>query len=176
MLTTLSIIAVLLAVKVILNGRKLARMEALLHDVIEHQDAVDDRLNHLSRKTKKTTCKQRAFDRKIQQQRRKQDQFQHQQEKIQREQRKQADQIEKLRFTVTQADAVIIATRERLTGFYSLLDIALATQAAAYPASAEDVRAQRQILTLTNQIHTAERKLAKAEFERDAANQKLQAA
>lgn len=98
-------------------------------------------------------------------------------------QRKQAEQISrqeerivKLEFQMKQATADIEAEAERISALYALMDIAAKEQAGAVPGSKADVRAQKQILSLNNQIHAAERRKAKAEFTKMTARQKLSAA
>lgn len=80
------------------------------------------------------------------------------------------DQQCKKQFKLDQALADIEAGKVRLSQLYAILDIAEANQAAAAPGSAQDVRYQKQIVTLTSQIARAEKQLAKAQFDRDTAS------
>lgn len=89
--------------------------------------------------------------------------------------RRHEEQIQKLRFQIEQATADITAEQNRLSQLFALLDIAEATQAAAEPGSKADEQAQRKIMTLENQIHTTEKRIAKAQFTKAAAEKKLAA-
>ena len=81
-----------------------------------------------------------------------------------------------MQFALEQAAAEIEAGNNRLSQLFALLDIAQANQAAAMPGSRDDVRYQKQILTLESQIHTAEKRIAKAAFTKAEAENKLKIA
>ncbi|MBO5967291.1 MAG: hypothetical protein J6S14_02200 [Clostridia bacterium] len=102
------------------------------------------------------------------------------QKRLAEEQRKQAallakhdEQIAKLEYRMDQAEADIAHWKEAVGKLYALLDLAEAEQAASVPGSKTDVACQKRIITLTNQIHTAESKLRKAAYERNTAQSKL---
>ena len=75
-----------------------------------------------------------------------------------------------------QAESDIAHWKAQLGALYALLDLAQAEQAAAVPGSKADARAQKQIITLGNQIHSAEAKLSKAQHIKKTAERELSAA
>lgn len=162
----MTIILVIAIAALIWQNRKLMEQLAKVSD---RQEDMEHRLDKLSRKTRKQTFKQRQFDRKLEQQRKRQ-------ERIVKEQTKQAELISKLQFQLEQAMSEIEAGSNRLSQLFALLDIAQANQAAAMPGSREDVRFTKQILTLENQIHTAEKRIAKAQFTKAEVEQRMTAA
>ena len=100
-----------------------------------------------------------------------------------KEQERQAAQILKhgkrladLEHRMEQAEADIEHWKAQLGALYALLDLAQAEQVAAAPGSKADARAQKQIITLGNQIHAAEARLNKAEHIKKTAEQELSAA
>ena len=104
------------------------------------------------------------------------------QERQAKEQTRQAEQLARheeqiamLEFRMTQAEADIAAESERIASLYALMDIAAAEQAAAVPGSKTDIRAQKQIISYQSAIHAAEKRKAKAEFTKQAAQRKLSA-
>ena len=112
------------------------------------------------------------------------------QEQIIREQIRQARELERheaklaahekriadLEYRMTQAEEDIAHWKETVGALYALLDLAQAEQAAAVPGSKADARAQKQIITLGNQIHAAETKLSKAKYTKKTAERELSAA
>ena len=162
----MTIILVVAIAALIWQNRKL--MEQLAQ-VSDRQEAMETRLDKLSRRSRKQTFKQRQFDRRLEQQRKRQ-------ERIAKEQTKQAELISKLQFQLEQAMSEIETGNNRLAQLFALLDIANANQAAAMPGSREDVRYQKQILTLENQIHTVEKRIAKAKFTMSDAQRRMSAA
>ena len=103
---------------------------------------------------------------------RQQVQLRQEQTRQRREQERQAAQLSELDFRITQAEADIAAGQERIASLYALMDLAAAQQAQATPGSAEDERAQRKIISLQNQIHAAERRIAKAQHVKETAQRK----
>ena len=148
---------------------KVVKLQKAVDSLTAQQLAFDERINKLNRTTKKATNKQRAFDRKLKQQRQKQERLQKEQQKLRAEQAKQTETINKMQFKLNQALADIEAGKVRLAQLYALLDIAENNRAGAVPGSSADVRYQRQIITITNQIHSTEKRIAKAEFDRNTA-------
>ena len=106
-------------------------------------------------------------------QRREQDRQAQEQERQRKEQVKQAEQLAALEHRVTLAESDIAADNERVAGLYALMDLAAARQAQAVPGSKEDEAEQRKIISLQRQIHTAEKRIAKAEYDRDSALRRL---
>lgn len=94
------------------------------------------------------------------------------QERQRKEQTRQAEQIAALDFRISQAETDIANGQERTAGLYALLDIAIAAQQKTEPGSPEEERAQRKILSLTNQINSTERKIAKAQYDKEAAQRR----
>lgn len=105
--------------------------------------------------------------------RREQDRQAQEQERQRKEQVKQAEQLAALEHRVTLAESDIAADNERVAGLYALMDLAAARQAQAVPGSKEDEVEQRKIISLQRQIHAAEKRIAKAEYDRDSALRRL---
>lgn len=104
------------------------------------------------------------------------------QERIAKEQERQAvilakheEQIAKLTFRMERAEHDIDALTERLQNLCAKRDNYMAQQAACTPMSKDWDKWQTKIISLDNQIHSAEARLAKAEFIREQAQQKLSA-
>ena len=167
-IATLTVIVALL----LWQNRKLMQQLALLSD---RQADMEGRLDKLTRKTKKATFRQRQFDRRLEQQRRKQVRLAKAQEHMQKEQTRQAEQLSKPQFDLVQAMAEIDAGNTRIAQLFALLDIAEANRAAAMPGSREEVRYQKQIISLEQQIYATQKRIAKAEYTQKTARQKLAA-
>ena len=86
---------------------------------------------------------------------------------------KQAEEIQKLNYRLSAAEANIEHWRSQVCSLYALLDIEEAEQASAVPGSAKDIKHQKRIITLNNQINNAESKLSKAKFEKAFCEGKL---
>ena len=172
MTTAVLILSVSALIFTVIQNRRLALRLAALADA---QTVTENRLDRLSKKTRRTTNKQRQFDRKLEQQRKRQERISKAQEQIKKEQRKQAQSISKLSFRISQAESDIAAGMDRLSQLFALLDIAEANRAAAMPGTAQDVRYQKQIVSLTAQIASTERRIEKARFDRSQAQEGLAA-
>lgn len=168
-------VMIILAVAVTVMAYQNRRLALQLAALADAQAVTEGKLDHLSKKTRRTTNKQRQFDRKLEQQRRRQERISKAQEQIKKEQRKQAQSISRLSFRISQAEMDIATGMDRLSQLYALLDIAEAHQAAAMPGSVQDVRYQKQIVTLTAQIAATERRIEKARFDRSQAQEGLAA-
>lgn len=83
--------------------------------------------------------------------------------------------IAELEFRVTQAESDIEHWKEQYMNLTALLDIELAEQAGAVPGSKSDIQHQKRIIALTNQIHSAESKLAKAQHIKETAAAEISA-
>lgn len=101
-------------------------------------------------------------------------------ERLRKEQERQAaqlerheEQIEKLTFAVEQNTRDIEFYQTRTAELYAQLDNLLLLQAGTVPGSKDHTRYQSKIVTLNNQIHSAECKLAKAQFCKAQAERKL---
>ena len=95
------------------------------------------------------------------------------QERQAKEQERQAAEMEKMRHVLAQATADIDFLQERSAELYAQLDYQLLLQAGTVPGSKQFEKYQSKIVTLKNQIHTAENKLSKAQWNRDTAQRKL---
>ena len=145
----------------------------------EQINALSDRLDTLSKKSGKRFNK---YEKKLAQQRHKQmqqaakqEKLRKEQEKLSREQTKQAATLSKLQFKLSLAESDIAAAQDRLTGLFAILDCIKAQQADTVPGSPADIRLARQAIVLESQIATAERKLAKAQYDAQAAKEGLAA-
>lgn len=172
MTAVILIISVSALILTVIQNRRLASQLAALMDA---QTITENRLDKLSKKTKKATCKQRAFDRKLEQQRKRQARLAKAQEQIKKEQTRQRETLNKLSFRISQAEADIESGNDRLSQLFALLDIAEAHRAAALPGTAQDVRYQKQIVTLTAQIAACEKKIRKAEYDARTAREAIAA-
>lgn len=102
------------------------------------------------------------------------------QERQAREQEKQAAQLtkheerlKKLEFRMKQAENDIEHLLDTINDLYALLDYEKMEQAAVLPSSKEFVKHQNKIISLTNRIHSAESKLAKAQYIKEEAAREL---
>ena len=101
-------------------------------------------------------------------------------EALRKEQARQAAEIERhnaelerMRHVIAQATADIDFLQDRTADLYAQLDYQLLLQAGTVPGSKQFEKYQSKIVTLKNQIHTAENKLSKAQWNRDTAQRKL---
>ena len=90
-----------------------------------------------------------------------------------KEQERQAAEMEKMRHVLAQATADIDFLQDRTADLYAQLDYQLLLQAGTVPGSKQFEKYQSKIVTLKNQIHTAENKLNKAQWNRNTAQRKL---
>ena len=111
---------------------------------------------------------------------REREQLRKEQERQAKEQARQAAEIAKheqeldrMRHVLAQATADIDFLQERTADLYAQLDYQLLLQAGTVPGSKQFEKYQSKIVTLKNQIHTAENKLSKAQWNRDTAQRKL---
>lgn len=86
---------------------------------------------------------------------------------------KHAEDIQKLNYRLSAAEANIEHWRSQVCSLYALLDVEQAEQASAVPGSAKDIKCQKRIIALNNQINSAENKLSKAKFEKTFCESKL---
>ena len=172
MTTAVLILSVSALIFTVIQNRRLALRLAALADA---QTVTENRLDRLSKKTRRTTNKQRQFDRKLEQQRKRQERIGKAQEQIKKEQRKQAQSISKLQFKMQLAESDIAAAQDRMTALFGILDCYKAEQAAALPGSRQDIAAQKQIISIENQIAACEKRIAKAAFDKATAEQTLAA-
>ena len=110
-----------------------------------------------------------------------------QQVEIQREQMRQAkelerheawlikhdEEIEKLQFRMSKAESDIEHWKEQIGNLYALLDVAQNELEQCIVGGKNQTKYQKQVITLNNQIHAAEQRLAKAQFDRDCAERKM---
>ena len=102
--------------------------------------------------------------------------------RLAKEQQRQAEELAKheeriadLEFRMTQAEADIDHWTEQVGNLYALLDLEQTEQAGALAGSKTDIKCQKRIITLNNQIHMAEQRLAKAKHIKETAEKKLSA-
>ena len=82
-------------------------------------------------------------------------------------------EIERMRHVLAQATADIDFLQERSAELYAQLDNVLLLQAGTVPGSSQHTKYQSKIVTLHNQIHAAETKLSRAQYQREQAQRKL---
>ena len=114
---------------------------------------------------------------------RKQEKIQREQERIRKEQAKQAEQIAKhekrisdLEFKMEQAESDIAHWKEQTGNLYALLDVLQVELEQAIVGGKNQMKIQKQIISLTNQIHAAESRLAKAEHVKAVSKKELEVA
>ena len=95
------------------------------------------------------------------------------QERQAKELAKHEDMIARMTEQMRKADADIDFLTTRIADLDYQLDFQLMTQAALLPGSKGFEKCQGKIVTLRNQIHTAESRLANAEYKREQAQRKL---
>ena len=83
-------------------------------------------------------------------------------------------EIEALQFKVGKAESDIVRLKEKINELYALLDIEENKLSACANGSNEQVKHQKKVITYRDQIHTAEQRLNKAQFEKDCAERKLE--
>ena len=154
---------------------KNAQLQKAVTALVDQQTDVNNRLDKLSRKSRKQTNTARKQEQKIERLHRKQREQADRQKRIETEQKKQAQSISKLQFKMQLAESDIAAAQDRLTSLFAILDCIKAQQEEAVPGSPVDVRLARQAVVLESQIATAERKLAKARFDAQAAKEAMAA-
>jgi len=77
------------------------------------------------------------------------------------------------RYKLERAEADIDFLQRRSAELYAQLDYALMQQAALIPGSKGFESLQRRIMSLENQIHATETRLAKAQYNKEGAQRKL---
>ena len=95
------------------------------------------------------------------------------QERQAKEQARLAEEQERMRHVLAQATADIDFLQERSAELYAQLDNVLLLQAGTVPGSSAHTKYQSKIVTLHNQIHAAESKLSRAQYQREQAQRKL---
>lgn len=105
------------------------------------------------------------------------------QERLTKEQERQAAQLAKhekrladLEHRMAQAESDIGFLQDRIANLDAQRDYLLLQQAGTVPGGKEHTKYQTKIISLDNQIHTAEAKLSKAMHTRDMARKELEAA
>lgn len=100
--------------------------------------------------------------------------------RIEKEQAQQAERMDKLeaeqrkaRFEIEQNSADIAFLQERTSELYAQIDYYTLLQAGTVPGSKEHSKYQSKIVTLHNQVHTAENKLRRAEWCKAEAERKM---
>ena len=101
-------------------------------------------------------------------------------EKLEKEQARQAKELEKLNatlrkqsFALERANQDIADLNDRVNSLYGLLDLELLEQAGTIPGSKTDIKCQKKIITLTQQIRATESSLAKAKYTKTEAERAL---
>lgn len=88
---------------------------------------------------------------------------------------KKREQEDKALYQLIQADSDIDFCKELIGDLYALLDLAELELAQAMVGGKNQVKQQKQVITLKKQINAAETRLRKAQFCRYSAEQKLSA-
>lgn len=88
--------------------------------------------------------------------------------------RKHEEQIAKLEFRLSTAESDIAHWNEQIAALYAILDMEQLELAGTVNGSKEQMKHQKKIITLNNQIHAAENRLNKAKFEKSFCEDKLE--
>ena len=109
--------------------------------------------------------------------------LEHEQLRIRKEQERQAEilrkhdeEIAKLQYKLSASESDIEHWKVQIGNLYALLDVAQNELEQSIIGGKNQAKYQKQVITLGNQIHAAEQRLSKAEFERDNAQKKLSVA
>lgn len=101
--------------------------------------------------------------------------------KLQAEQEKQARQLARhekrltdLEYRMKQAEADIGFLNDRIANLDAQRDLLLLQQSATVPGSKEHTKYQSKIITIDNQIHAAEVKMAKAKYTQSTAKKEME--
>ena len=143
--------------------------------------------NREKRDRERIKCEQKRMQEELIAQRKQAQEWYMNQVKLEREQLRQAkelakhekwlqkhdEEIDRLKFRMNQAESDIEHWKEQLGNLYALLDVAQNELEQSDIGEKNQAKCQKQIISLTNQIHSAENKLSKAEFDRDQAKRKL---
>lgn len=104
-------------------------------------------------------------------------------ERLAKEQKKQAAQIakheERIMSLETARDKALLTIKsqnERLSDLYAQLDYVLLLQAGTVPGGKEHAKYQNKVVSLNNQVRTAEERRFKAEKDKEMAERKLEVA
>lgn len=89
---------------------------------------------------------------------------------------KHDEEIRKLKRKIEKADGDIEHWKEQLGNLYALLDVAQGELEQSIIGGKNQSKYQKQVVTLSNQIHTAENRLADAKFIKEEAERKLEVA
>lgn len=89
---------------------------------------------------------------------------------------KHDEEIAKLKFKVGQAESDIAHWKEQVGNLYALLDAVQVELDQAIVGGKTQLKLQKQVITLNNQIHAAENRINKATFDRDTAKKKMEEA
>ena len=125
---------------------------------------------------KKETARVNALLREQERQAKEQERLAKEQERQAAQLEKHEEQLAKLEHRLAVAEGDIAHWEDQFYNLCALLDIEQAEKAAAVPGSKSDIQHTRKIITLTNQIHAAENRLAKAKFEKSFCESKLEVA
>ena len=90
--------------------------------------------------------------------------------------KKHDEEIAKLQYKLSSAESDIEHWKVQIGNLYALLDVAQNELEQSILGGKNQAKYQKQVITLGNQIHAAEQRLSKAEFERDNAQRKLEVA
>lgn len=90
--------------------------------------------------------------------------------------KKHDEEIEKLQFRLDQAESDIEFLKEKIGNLYALRDMAVNELDQAVIGGKNQTKYQKQIMSLDNQIHAAESKLNKAQFEKRTMERKMEVA
>lgn len=117
--------------------------------------------------------RQAEHERQIARQRQAQARLKAEQERQAKQIAKHEDMIARLEQQSKRAESDIEFLNQRTAELYAQLDYELMKQSATTPGSAEFEKHQRKVVTLHNQIHAAESRLANAEYRKEQAQRKL---
>lgn len=159
-MTVIMILAVAVTVMAFQNRRLSLQIAALC----DRQEQTEQKINRLSRKAKKQTSVAKRQEAKIEKLHRKAREQALRQARIEREQTKQAEKLRKAEHKLSIALQDIDSQETRLSQLFAVMDCLKAQQTGVMPGSSADIRIQRQIIVVENQVAAAERRIAQARY------------
>jgi hypothetical protein len=180
-MTTVIIILAICGIYRLMKGtaerRQAERAERERHRIREKQAAQRREIAEMRERAKAETRRQIEAEKARLAWQKRQDainrQAQAERERLRKEQERQAAEMERMKHVLEQATADIDFLQDRTADLYAQLDYQLLLQAGTVPGSKQFEKYQSKIVTLKNQIHAAENKMSKAQWNRDTAQRKL---
>lgn len=152
------------------------RRQAEINRIAAEQRQMKEEQRRLAREQVEADRAFRRMAAEQERQRREQERQAREQERQSEIIRKHEQRISDLEYRMRQAESDIAHWKETVGNLYALRDVAQNELDQAIIGGKNQTRYQKQIITLDNQIHSAESRLAKAQYAKAKAERELQAA